>query len=217
LTQYRRAIRTRLCRLKEQHDDVPACRIRAHRSFSRRAPRPTRSGYSVPTWSDRARRILLLGVALSGGGSRAALFGAAGLEALANLRTADGVSLIDKISHLSSVSGGSLAAAYYALKKPNRDVNVLDANGALSGAYRAFFDKYRAELSQDFETSLIWRQLLSFRSINSGLAARSLAEILLQRLYGATRLQDLSAREKAGDSPGSSSTPRFTTTAAALR
>jgi ChrR Cupin-like domain len=55
-------------------------------------------------------RDVLFGVALSGGGSRAALFGEAGLEALARLRTADGASVIDKISHLSSVSGGSIAA-----------------------------------------------------------------------------------------------------------
>ncbi|MGH7332321.1 MAG: patatin-like phospholipase family protein [Candidatus Rokuibacteriota bacterium] len=147
-------------------------------------------------------RELLLGVALSGGGSRAALFGAAGLEALAGVRTADGASLIDKIAHLSSVSGGSLAATYYTLKKPGRDVAVLDANGTLSDAYRAFFEQYRSDLSQDFETALIWRQLLSFRWVNSALAAQTLYEILAERLYGQVRFEDISAREKAGDSPG---------------
>src|SRR5512136_915584 len=62
-------------------------------------------------------RDLLLGVALSGGGSRAALFAEAGLEALAKPRAADGVSVIDKIAHISSVSGGSLSGSYYVLKK----------------------------------------------------------------------------------------------------
>jgi hypothetical protein len=147
-------------------------------------------------------RDLLLGVALSGGGSRAALFGAAGLEALAGLRTADGRSVIEKISHLSSVSGGSLAATYYVLKKPGRDVKVLNGDGTLSEAYRAFFTQSRADLGQDFETALIWRQLLSFRWVNSALAARTLAEILGDRLYGTARFEDVSAREKAGDSPG---------------
>jgi Patatin-like phospholipase len=147
-------------------------------------------------------REVLLGVALSGGGSRAALFAAAGLEALAGVRTADGASIIDKINHLSSVSGGSLAATYYVLKKPGRDVAVLNADGTLSDAYRAFFEHYRTDLSQDFETSLIWRQLLSFRWVNSALAAQTLAEILVERLYGTARMQDISAREKAGDSPG---------------
>jgi predicted acylesterase/phospholipase RssA len=145
---------------------------------------------------------LLLGVALSGGGSRAALFGAAGLEALARLRAADGVSVLDKISHLSSVSGGSIAATYYALKKPGHGVKVLNADGTLSEAYRAFFEQYRTDLGQDFESSLIWRQLLSFRWVNSALAAATFAEILGERLYGRTHFQDVSAREKAGDSPG---------------
>jgi Patatin-like phospholipase len=147
-------------------------------------------------------RDLLLGVALSGGGSRAALFAEAGLEALAALRTSDGVSVIDQIAHLSSVSGGSLSASYYALKKPGRGVSVLNTDGSLSDAYRAFFDQYRAELSQDFETSLIWRQLLSFRWINSALAAKTLIEILEKKLYGQARIADLAAREKAGDIPG---------------
>jgi len=147
-------------------------------------------------------RDLLLGVALSGGGSRAALFGAAGLEALAGVQLADGTSLIEKIAHVSSVSGGSIASTYYVLKKPGRDVKVLDANGTLSPAYRAFFDQYRADVEQDFETSLIWRQLLSFRWVNSALAAKTLFEILQERLYGGARVEDLSEREKAGDSPG---------------
>src|SRR5262249_24188736 len=94
------------------------------------------------------------------------------------------------------------AATYYALKKPGRDVKVLDANGTLSSAYRTFFDQYRAAVSQDFETALIWRQLLSFRWVNSALAARTLAEILRQRLFADARVQDVVAREKAGDSPG---------------
>ncbi len=145
---------------------------------------------------------LLLGVALSGGGSRAALFGASGLEALAGVRLPDGTPVLDRISHLSSVSGGSIAASYYALKKPGRGVKVQNADGTVSEPYRAFFDQYRAEISQDFETSLIWRQLLSFRWLNSALAARTLAEILIERLFGETRMQDLAAREKAGDSPG---------------
>ncbi len=90
----------------------------------------------------------------------------------------DGASLIEKVAHLSSVSGGSLAASYYVLKKPGRDVKVLNADGTLSDAYRAFFEQYRTDLSQDFETALIWRQLLSFRWVNSALAAQTLAEIL---------------------------------------
>jgi len=147
-------------------------------------------------------RDVLLGVAISGGGSRAALFGAAGMEALARVQMPDGTSLIEQIGHLSSVSGGSLAATYYALKKPGREVKVFATDGTLSEAYRAFFTQYRADLSQDFQTALIWRQLLSFRWVNSALAARTLSDILKERLFGPARMQDISAREKAGDSPG---------------
>ncbi len=106
------------------------------------------------------------------------------------------------MSHLSSVSGGSLAATYYALRKPGRHVQVLNADGTLSDEYRTFFEAFRTDLTQDFEGSLIRRQLLSFRWLNSALAAYTLAEILKERLYGATRLQDISTREVAGDSPG---------------
>ena len=147
-------------------------------------------------------RDVLVGVALSGGGSRAALFGAAGLEALAAIQMPDGTSFIDQISHVSSVSGGSLAASYYALKKPGRQVKVLAEDGSLSPAYRAFFDRYQTDLSQDFQTALIWRQLLSFRWVNSALAARTLAEILQDKLLGNARMEDIGAREKAGDTPG---------------
>src|SRR5512139_672559 len=55
-------------------------------------------------------RDLVVGVALSGGGSRAALFGASGLEALAQVRAPGGASVLDQVTYLSSVSGGSLAA-----------------------------------------------------------------------------------------------------------
>ena len=156
----------------------------------------------VPCMMPAPEGDLLLGVALSGGGSRAALYGASGLEALAAVRMPDGSSLLEKISQLSSVSGGSIAASYYALKKPGHDVKVLNPDGTVSAAYQAFFEQYRAAVSQDIETSLIWRQLLSFRWVNSALAARTLAEILQERLYGNVTMQDVSAREKAGDSPG---------------
>ena len=143
-----------------------------------------------PCMTTVPERDLLLGVALSGGGSRAALFAQAGLEALAGLRTKDGASVIDKIAHISSVSGGSLSASYYVLKKPGRGVPVLNPDGSLSDAYRAFFEQYRTELSQDFETSLIWRQLLSFRWINSALAAKTLKDMGYDQVYNVGAFKD---------------------------
>jgi len=46
--------------------------------------------------------------------------------------------------------------------------------GAVSDAYRTFFERYRAVLSQDFERQLLRRHLASFRWFNSYLAYRTL-------------------------------------------
>ncbi len=59
-----------------------------------------------------ARSSDVIGVALSGGGSRASVYGAAALEVLAE----EGI--LDKTTYISSVSGGGFPAAYYALNKP---------------------------------------------------------------------------------------------------
>jgi len=143
-----------------------------------------------------------VGVALSGGGSRAALFGASGLEALAQVRTPGGGSVLDQVTHLSSVSGGSVAASYFAMKKPSRGTAVLGPDGVLTDDYKAFFSSYKEKVSQDFESALLWRQIESFRWIlNPALAAQSLTELFTERLLGPVTFADLSAREARGDSP----------------
>src|SRR6478609_6622023 len=86
----------------------------------------------------------LIGVAISGGGSRAALFGAAGLEALAKVQVGQPAhSLLEDVSLISSVSGGSMATSYYASVKPQKDVPILTASGELSAEYEAFFAQYK--------------------------------------------------------------------------
>jgi patatin-like phospholipase len=144
---------------------------------------------------------VLVGVALSGGGSRAALFGAAGLEGLARLPAPGGGSVLEQVGYLSSVSGGSVAAAYYASRKPPRETPVLTPEGALTPEYEAFFAEAQRQLGQDFEGALLRRQLLSLRWLNSSLAARSLAEVLNERLLGTVTFADLARREARGDSP----------------
>ena len=147
-------------------------------------------------------RDLVVGVALSGGGSRAALFGASGLEALAQVRAPGGASVLDQVTHLSSVSGGSVAASYYAMKKPPKETAVLGPDGALTDDYKTFFAGYKDNVSQDFESALLWRQIGSFRWIlNPALAAQSLTELFTERLLGPVTFGDLSAREARGDSP----------------
>src|SRR6476619_3748764 len=70
----------------------------------------------------------MVGLAVSGGGSRAATFAAAALEALAELPVRIGTethSVLETVSYMSSVSGGSLATAYYVTKKPPKAEPVL--------------------------------------------------------------------------------------------
>ena len=144
---------------------------------------------------------VLIGVALSGGGSRAALFGAAGLEALGRLPAPGGGAVLEQVTYLSSVSGGSVAATAYASQKPPRETPVLTPEGALTAEYETFFAEYQKKLSQDFEGALLRHQLLSFRWLNSSLAARSLAEVMAEHLLGPTTFADLARREARGDSP----------------
>ncbi len=145
---------------------------------------------------------IAVGVAFSGGGSRAAIYSAAGLEALGRLRSPQGGSVLEQVSYVSSVSGGGLSAAYYALHKPARQTPVLGPDGTMSPAYQAFFSDFQAKLGQDFQSAVIWRQLNSSRFIlNSALAAQSLREILEERLLGQGTFTDLAARQASGDSP----------------
>jgi hypothetical protein len=110
--------------------------------------------------------------------------------------------VLEQVSYLSSVSGGGLAAAYYALHKPSRETPVLGPDGAMTETYQNFFIGFNAKLSQDFQSAVIWRQLGSFRSIfDSAQWANSLREILEERLIGPATFADLSGREMRGDSP----------------
>jgi hypothetical protein len=163
-----------------------------------RLPRTTGA---IPCMAPTEARDVQVGVALSGGGTRAALFGSAGLEALGRVRLPDGHSLLERVNYMSTVSGGSVAGVYYATQKPLKETPVLGPDGALTREYQEFFQNYRELLSQDFEGALIWRQLGTFRWINPALAARSLAEIFDERLYHQATFGDLRAREIRGDSP----------------
>ncbi|HEY7204571.1 MAG TPA: patatin-like phospholipase family protein [Methylomirabilota bacterium] len=146
---------------------------------------------------------LLVGVAISGGGSRAAIFAAAVLEALARTPVKDAGgqrSVLERVQYISSVSGGSLATGYFAARKPGRAEPMLTAQG-LSPAYERFFKEYRAAMQENFEAAAIWRQLLLFRAFNPTKAAYSLAEVWDERFLHGMTFTQLYERERAGDSP----------------
>src|SRR4029079_4087785 len=65
---------------------------------------------------------LLVGLAISGGGSRAATFAAAVLEALARVRVPDGAggerSVLERGQYMSSVAGGTRAPGRFRARNP---------------------------------------------------------------------------------------------------
>ena len=179
-----------------------ACALLLTACASPQVARLPKAGAETACITPAAPQDTVVGVAFSGGGSRAALFGAAGLEALGRSRAPQGGSVLEQVSYFSSVSGGGLPAAYYALHKPPRETPVLGPDGTMTPVYQTFFADMQAKLAQDFQSALIWRQLRSFRFIlNSALAARSLRELLEERLLGPGTFGDLAAREMRGDSP----------------
>jgi predicted acylesterase/phospholipase RssA len=144
----------------------------------------------------------LIGVAISGGGSRAALFGAAGLEALAKLQVGPSAhSLLEDVSVISSVSGGSMATSYFAAVKPRKDVPMLTASGELSAEYQTFFAQYKDTMNQDYEKPLLWHNLLRLRWFNPAWTAKSLAEHLNSQFLHDMTFQNVRERESGGQIP----------------
>jgi hypothetical protein len=143
----------------------------------------------------------LIGIAISGGGSRAALFGAAGLEALAKLRVGPGHSLLEDVSMISSVSGGSMATSYFAAVKPKKDVPILTASGELSPEYQTFFAQYKETMNRDYEKPLLWRNLVRLRWFNPAWTAKSLSEYLNSQFLKDMTFQSVRERELSGDIP----------------
>lgn len=103
-----------------------------------------------------------LGIALSGGGSRAAVFAAAGLEALAD----EGI--LQKATHVSSVSGGGFAASYYALHRP---------------ASREDFAAFKKAMRRNYVTAMELRQLLKPNRFSSPTRRLSSLQDALDRAF----------------------------------
>ena len=146
---------------------------------------------------------LIVGLAISGGGSRAATFAAGALEALAKTtvnRAGVQRSVLDMVQYISSVSGGSLATGYYAALKPPRSEPMLTAEG-LSPRYESFFKDYKADMQRDFELPAAWRQIMLFRAFNPTKLAYSLAEVWDAKFFHGMTFADLHAREKQRDIP----------------
>lgn len=101
----------------------------------------------------------MVGLALSGGGSRAAVFSAAVLAAL----TEHG--LAGRITHISSVSGGGFAASYYATHPPAAHCDPDSAN--TDACLQAYFSAFDATMREDFTTAMVLNQIVSPGRITS--------------------------------------------------
>ena len=163
---------------------------------------PAAGGSSAPFPDLPEKNKMLIGVALSGGGSRAAVFGAGGLEALAKRKSKrDNLSLLNKISYISSVSGGSLAASYFAMEKPSGKRHVLTPGGTLTKEYQTFFAQFTQVMAENFQDSMEWRQFYKLRWGNPALRAQSFEEVLDESFLHKQTLYDLYRREVEGDTP----------------
>ncbi|MEZ5668683.1 MAG: patatin-like phospholipase family protein [Alphaproteobacteria bacterium] len=132
----------------------------------------------VPTAGDAGTGMV--GLALSGGGSRAAVFAAAVIEAL------DRRGLADRLTHISSVSGGGFAASYYAVNPP---AAACPPGTGDSGVCRqAYFADFQRAMRADYTGAMLLNQLASPGRITSPTRrATSLQEALdAEFLHGIT-------------------------------
>ncbi|HEX5551575.1 MAG TPA: patatin-like phospholipase family protein [Nitrospira sp.] len=149
-----------------------------------------------------AEHDLLIGLAVSGGGSRAALFAAGAFEALSKIRAGrDQRSVLEQVSYISSVSGGSMASSYFVTRKPGGTVPMLTAQGVVTPEYQDFFNRFKEDMKFDLEGLIFRRQLFRLRWINPAWTAWSLAELLDESYLNGMTFKDLAQREMQGDSP----------------
>lgn len=137
-----------------------------------------------------------LAVAVSGGGSRSAVWSAAVLEELfRQVKLSDGRSITEEIDYISSVSGGSISSAYWCLNKPEVDTTY-------TSEYDAFFNRFAADMSTNIQGEMISRPREWFRLLltdeQKGIV---LMRELDDRFYSGRTFNDLYKREKAGISP----------------
>jgi NTE family protein len=128
---------------------------------------------------DDTLRTTIVGLAFSGGGTRAAAFSFGVLEGLNDVETTGGGRLLDQVRLVSGVSGGSVTAAYFGLR----------GRAALSDFEQRFL--YRnAEEALRTEVYSVGNVM---RALDGGVNDRSgLPTWLQQNLFGNATLKDLS-------------------------
>lgn len=182
---------------------ILGCLLTLSGCFSKIHQLPAHTGHQTPVFAPLPDHETLLGLAVSGGGSRAATFAAGALEALANVRFMEQGqehSVLEAVTHMSSVSGGSLATAYYAAKKPAKNEPVF-AGRQLSPVYQEFFARFKDDMQKNFQVRALGRQLLNLRIANPTKFAYSFAEVWDTHFFQDMTFSDLYLRAQQGDAP----------------
>lgn len=147
----------------------------------------------------------LVGMAISGGGNRSALFSSYVLELLGSLPvamptggtggTSHPTSFLGTVGYISSVSGGSFSAAYFGMKGPGH-YDALLSDGAMPKEYADFFNDFHAAMNANWEAALFGLKGLSF-----GSNATRLAKAIDQQFLDGGTFRDLDLREASRTSP----------------
>jgi predicted acylesterase/phospholipase RssA len=149
----------------------------------------------------------IIGVALSGGGSRAAVYAAAGLEALWEH------GLLDQVSHLSSVSGGSIAAAYFAVNHPHCDAEATPS--AAEACWRRFFSEFKRAMRYDYAWATERQQALyPNRWLSPTRRASSFQEVLDREFLDGATFEALRGSGASSSPEGSPQRPALLINAA---
>ena len=125
----------------------------------------------------------VIGLALSGGGARSAVFAAAALEAL------HARGLLTPVTHLSSVSGGSFAATWHVLNRP--DACGPDPLGADAETCADAFDAFQAAMRTSYVSTLARRELAPNRFGSPTRRLSSLQTALDAAFIGGATFADL--------------------------
>lgn len=129
------------------------------------------------------------GVALSGGGSRAAVYTAAGLEALWEH------GLLDEPSHLSSVSGGSMALTYFQTHRGRCDAAAEESAHA---CWVEFFAGFKQAMEKDLIPDVLLRQFIfPIRWLSPTRRSKSFQEVVDREYLNGARFADLPSGKDA--------------------
>jgi hypothetical protein len=154
-------------------------------------PAPDSERYAPPDYGD-----YIVAVAISGGGSRSSVFAAAVMKELyRQVKLADGGSIIDEIDVMSGVSGGSLASAYWCVKKPEK--TSIDTE-----SYDAFFGSYCTDMKRNIEAEVIVRPFQFYRNfLKPGEKGYLLRSALDELFFSGVTFGELAQRERQRTCP----------------